>query len=136
MKIKEKYHRILTAKAQWQKAISVTDYISSCACTKEIENYFFDKYANWEIGEEFHCCYGWEQCCWVDPYAEGIWDMTENDVAEMLKEIFRENRRLSLKMPIFYYYEHDNAIDILLTHRYLDSDNCVDYRISGERCSN
>lgn len=132
MKIKEKYHRILAAKAQWQETINATDYIPAYVCTKDIEKYLFDKYADWEIDEEFHCCYGWEQCCWVDHYAEGTWwDMTENDVIEMLKRILKENRKLSSRMPIFYYCEHDNTIDILITHRHLNNKCCVDYKIIG-----
>lgn len=132
MKIKEKYHRILTAKAQWQETINATDYIPAYVCTKDIEKYLFDKYADWEIDEEFYCCYGWEQCCWVDHYAEGTWwDMTENDVIEMLKRILKENRKLSSRMPIFYYCEHDNTIDILITHRHLNNKCCVDYKIIG-----
>lgn len=131
MKIKEKYHRILTAKAQWQETINVPDYISSCICTKEIEKYLLSRYTDWEIIEESHCCYGWEKCCYFDLYAEGIWDMTETDVIEMLKRIFKENRKLSLRMPIFYYCEHDNVVDILITYRHFNGENCIDYKITG-----
>lgn len=132
MKIKEKYHRILTAKAQWQETINVPDYISSCICTKEIEKYLLSRYTDWEIIEESHCCYGWEKCCYFDPYAEGIWDMTETDVIEMLKVILKKVRKLSSRMPIFYYCEHDNTIDILITHRHLIGGYCIDYKITGQ----
>ena len=132
MKIKEKYHRILTAKTQWQEQLGIKEYIQPSVCTEKIEKYLLKKYKRWGIVEDSHCCYGWEKCCWEDPYEEGIWDMTEDDVVRKLKGIFKEARKFSSKMPIFYLYEHENKVEILITYRHLTGRHCIDYKIYGE----
>ena len=73
-----------------------------------------------------------KKCCWEEPYEEGVWDMTEDDVARKLKGIFKEARKPSSKMPVFYLYEHENKVEILITYRHLADEHCIDYKIYGE----
>ena len=58
MKIKEKYHRILTAKTQWQEQLGIKEYIQPSVCTEQTEKYLLKKYKRWGIVEDSHCCYG------------------------------------------------------------------------------
>lgn len=132
MKLKEQYHRILTAKRQWQEFNNLNEYIKPSVCTEKLEKYLLSKYKDWEITVNSHCCYGWEKCCWQDLFAEGVWDLTEEEVAEYLKSILKKIRKLSSQKPVFYIKEHDDVVDILVTYRYKNVyEGNVDYEIIG-----
>ena len=131
MKLKEKYHRLLTAKSQWQQFMKYDEYIPSSVCTEKTVDYLISSYTDWVIIEDSHCCYGWEKCCWQDVYDVGMWGMTERDVLLKLKSVLSEARYLSRRLPVFYLYERDNEVSILITYRHLDDGDCTDYRISG-----
>ena len=131
MKIKEQYTHILYAKQEWQEQLKNSEYIPSKYCSKKLQQYLLKNYCNWEISECFHCCYGWKKCCWVDPYAEGMWDFSEEDIKVLLKEILLECHKNSHNRPIFYMYEKDNKVNILITYRHLSNMYYKDYVITG-----
>lgn len=138
MKLKEKYHRLLVAREQWKTYLKPIDIeriksITSTVCTNKLINTLLNKYTDWELVEQSHCCYGWKECCWEDLFAEGVWEMSADEVVNVLKNVLKGIRKNSKTLPVFYIYEIENKIYLLVTNRHLKGSNCTDWIITGEK---
>lgn len=87
----------------------------------------FKKYKNYGMTISSYCCYGDEQCCWQDPYAEGIWSMNLKEVKNVMwdniksiQPYIRERR----KGERFYIYKDNN---ICIIYIYCRDNSEVDY---------
>jgi hypothetical protein len=84
-------------------------------------NKFFDlfkKYKRWGMTEQSYCCYGEEQCCWYDPYEEGIWNLSLHQIRKIilndiksLQYIIRSIRKYGHRM---YVYQDKNRCYIYI----------------------
>lgn len=135
MKIREQYHRILTAKNEWVKRINAPDeaYIPATHCSKDLIKSLTERYTDWEVLEEYHCCYGWETTCWFDVNREGVWDLSKKAVEDILVGFLDECRDMSSRKPIFYIYENEETVSILITYRHRPDHMNMDIVITGWR---
>ena len=62
-----------------------------------------------------------------------MWDFSETDIEDILKWILLECRKNSHNKQIFYMYEKDNKVNILITYRHLSNMCYEDYVITGTR---
>lgn len=48
--------------------------------TKDLFPLLLSRFSDVEITEEFYCCKGLEQSCWIEPHYDGNWGMTLSGV--------------------------------------------------------
>lgn len=77
----------------------------------------FRKYKNWGSTVCSYCCYGEEQCCWYDPFEEGIWDLSLQRVREIILAHFKGTKHITRSIR---KYKHRMYI-------YQDKDRCYIY---------
>lgn len=90
-----------------------------------------------EIYEYDHCCGNsvyngenfWKHNCWIECYFEGNWELTQNDIWNKFKSLFKEFSEESRKNPIVYRSDKKGIIDIYIIGRHF-ARNFADYIIS------
>lgn len=45
-----------------------------------------DTSEEYQMTEDYYCCYGLEQCCWQELIEEGVWKLTKDDVLNCIIE--------------------------------------------------
>lgn len=85
----------------------------------------FKKYKQYGMTENSYCCYGECQCCWQDPFAEGIWGHTLKQVKEIMlndfKYIKQDIRSVKKNQHRMYMYKDKNKCFIYIYGRDLFS---------------
>lgn len=65
-------------------------------CVKYNKNFLlnlFKKYNNFAMEEEYYCCHGVEQSCWVEIIEEGVWDYSLDTVKRKIYSAVKEARK-------------------------------------------
>lgn len=115
MKKKERYKFLRIAKDQYNKTFDL-DYQFKHLSRKDLHN-LLKKYKHSSMCEWNYCCYGLYQNCWQDPYEEGIWNLTQEQVDKFIANIIDEYTRYCKKDSRILYYESNNAIYVILVIR-------------------
>lgn len=75
----------------------------------------------------YYCCEGLYHNCWQDPYAEGIWNMSQKQVNKIIKNAIDETAKICRRDSRILYYEKEDAIYVIIIARDVMS---VDYLIT------
>ena len=115
MKKQERYKLLHIAKDQYSKTFNL-DYQFKCLTRKELHN-LLNQHTHSSMCEWDYCCYGLYQNCWQDPYAEGMWDMTQEEVDKFIANIIDDYARHYRKDSRILCCESDNAVHVILVMR-------------------
>lgn len=64
-----------------------------------------------------YCCEGLYHNCWQDPYEEGIWDMTQEQVDDIIKDMIDRTAKICRRDSRILYHECENRIDVIIVAR-------------------
>lgn len=64
-----------------------------------------------------YCCYGMYHMCWIDEYANSIWNMTEEEVRDMTISVFEEHIDDFNQQGRVAFCEDESGIHILFIAR-------------------
>ena len=132
MKLKDKYIRLNFARDELFETIG-TERLPPTQCTNKLIKRILSEYGNWSMTEHMHCCNGWKTSCWQEFYAEGVWDMTYEQLIDAIKEVLTSVCKESRKLPVFYILEKNNEIKILISQRHKKFYERSDWIIFGKK---
>ena len=115
MKIKDKYKLLNYAKKQYSEIFNCNyefKNLSKKALYKLLKENKHSSICEWS-----YCCYGLYENCWQDPYAEGIWDMSQEQVNKIIKGIIDETAKICRRHSRILYCENKDTIDIIIVAR-------------------
>ena len=125
MKKKDRYKLLNYAKNQYNKIFDLNlqfKHLSKKELYNLLETHKHSSMCEWD-----YCCYGLYQNCWQDPYGEGIWDMTQEQVDKVIKDTINYTSKACRKDSRILYCELDNRIDVIIVTRDICS---TDYLIT------
>lgn len=64
-----------------------------------------------------YCCYGLYQNCWQEPYEEGIWDLTQNEVNNIIKAAIDGTAKICRRDNRILYCEDGQFVDVIIVAR-------------------
>lgn len=70
-----------------------------------------------------YCCYGLYQNCWVDPYEEGIWHLTQKDVDKILHDTICELSKTCKRDGRLGIYKEKDVTHVIVIARDLAKHN-------------
>ena len=115
MKKKDKY-KIINHSIKEYSDIFKREYKRINVSRKQVKD-LLKKYKHSGMAEWSYCCYGLYQNCWQDPFEEGIWNLTQKRVDEliydtvcMLSKQYKRDNRVAL-------YIEDNAVHMVIVAR-------------------
>lgn len=115
MKLKERYKVLNYAKKQYFEAFN-RNYefkkLSKKALYKLLQENKHSTMTEWS-----YCCYGLYRCCWQDPFAEGIWDMSQERVDEIIKDIIDRTAKICRKDNRILYCEDEVGVHVVIVAR-------------------
>ena len=91
MKIKEKYRLFNHARREYSKKFS-QNYEFTQMSYKELVN-LLQSNRHTSYCEYWYCCHGLYHNCWIDPFSEGIWEFSQEDVNILLKGVLKTARK-------------------------------------------
>lgn len=91
MKIKERYKFFNHARRDYSKIFARNYEFTQLSYKKLAALLKNSKYAGY--CEYWYCCHGLYNNCWIDPFEEGVWSMSQNDVDMLLTAVLKESRR-------------------------------------------
>lgn len=116
MKKKERYKILNYAKKQYSEEFKI-DYqfkrISKSTLLFLLEEYYNAS----EMCEWSYCCYGMYTCCWQDLTADGVWNMTQEDVNKSIAATIKNCMKYCKKDNRILYAEREDCVEIVLVMR-------------------
>lgn len=73
-----------------------------------------------------YCCYGLYKNCWVDPYEEGVWNLTQKDVDKILHDTICELSKTCKRGNRLGVYKDKDVTHVVVIARDL-ARHCEDY---------
>lgn len=64
-----------------------------------------------------YCCYGLYQNCWQEPYEEGIWDLTQDEVNDIIKATIDSTAKICRKDNRILYCEDGQFVHVIIVAR-------------------
>jgi len=100
--------------------------------SKKFIKCLFDKYTNYNMSEYHYCCGGLHHNCWIDDYEEGLWELTLDEVKDIIKSTIDYCGKYLYDTNKFgnrFYYYHDETKNVI--HLYIFTRDIVkkDYYI-------
>ena len=74
-----------------------------------------------------YCCYGMYTCCWQELTADGVWEMTQENVNKSIAATIKDCMKYCKKDSRILYAEQEDCIEIVLVMRDIMA---VDYLIT------
>lgn len=127
MKKKDKYKIINYAKNKYSKFLECDfefKYISLNKVKELLSTYKHPNMCEW-----LYCCNGLYESCWQDPFVEGIWGMSQEQVNKIIYNIFKDLSKQCRREPRIIYCKKDGDIQVVIIARDLNPFK-ADYLIS------
>lgn len=98
---------------------------------KDLLPSLFKKYNNFAMEEEYYCCHGVEQSCWVEIIEEGVWGYSLDTVKRKIYSAVKEARKYLYKARKYggnriWVHESNEGVFVFI---YLRDVMGVDYNI-------
>ena len=86
--------------------------------TKDLFPLLLSRFSDVEITEEFYCCNGLEQSCWIELYYDGNWGRTLLDVRNEVLSIYRSFAKYLYNINKYgnrlYVVEKENKVRVFV----------------------
>ena len=115
MKKKDKYKIINYAINEYSN-IFKREYKRINVSRKQVKD-LLKKYKHSGMAEWSYCCYGLYQNCWQDPFEEGIWNLTQKRVNEIIYDTVCELSKHYKRDNRVGLYIEDNAVHMVIVAR-------------------
>ena len=115
MKKKDKYKIINYAINEYSN-IFKREYKRINISRKQVKD-LLKKYKHSGMAEWSYCCYGLYQNCWQDPFEEGIWNLTQKRVDEIIYDTVCELSKHYKRDNRVGLYIEDNAVHMVIIAR-------------------
>jgi hypothetical protein len=115
MKKRERYKLLTYAKKQYSEAFK-TDYQFKHLSKKYLHN-LLKEYKHSSMCDWSYCCRGLYQNCWQELYTEGNWDLTQEDVNEIIKETIDVTAKACRRDSRILCCETDDRVDVIIVTR-------------------
>lgn len=115
MKIREKYRVFNHARREYSRIFSQgyefrqMSYKNLVSLLKANEHSSFCEY--------WYCCHGLYSNCWQDPFEEGVWSMSQEDVNVLLAGVLKRTRKYLKNKHRVLYFEDSYGTHVVLVTR-------------------
>ena len=76
-----------------------------------------------------YCCYGLYRNCWQDLYADGVWDLSQEQVDKIIASIIKDSAKACRRDSRIAMCKDENSIGVVIVLRDLPEHRC-DYLIT------
>lgn len=125
MKKQERYKLLNYAKNDYSK-IFKQNYEFKKLSKKDLHKLLADNKHS-ALCELSYCCYGLYTNCWQDPFEEGIWDLSQKEVDNIIGGIIDRTAKICRKDSRILYYEDGVRVHVIIIARDVES---MDYLIT------
>lgn len=115
MKIKERFKLFNYARRDYSKIFSMNYEFKEISYDKLVNLLKASRHS--AFCEHWYCCHGLYHNCWQDPFEEGIWGFSQEDVNVLLAGVLKRCRKYIRNKYRVLYCEKDGCIEVVLIMR-------------------
>lgn len=126
MKIKEKCRLFNHARREYSRIFSHSYEFTKMSYDKLVSLLKANKHSG--FCEYWYCCYGLYRNCWQDPFEEGVWSMSQEDVDVLLAGVLKRMRKyLKDKRRVLCFEDSIGTHVVLITRDVLWRDYVITF---------